>query len=226
MLVSPFVTQNKPEIQEKRTREENENLLVAKVLERALPELKALIPAPIKGDKGDKGDRGERGEQGVRGERGIKGDTGPAGRDGVNGKDGKDGISPEVTREMVMEVVEPYIRDIKRELAKATKSKQVSGGGGGGASILNETVTTDTKISTSSQIILADASGGAITVTLPVASHVARKEFHIKKIDTSAYSVTIAAAGSDTIDGDTSYVINYPYNSRRFYSDGSNWFII
>ena len=40
------------------------------------------------------------------------------------------------------------------------------------------------------------------------------------------YNITIARTGSDTIDGQTSQVINSNYASVTLVSDGSNWCIV
>lgn len=219
MAIIPF----KVKTGDTRRLEEMQELMVNSVVERVVNEVRMYIPAPIPGEKGEKGDKGERGERGERGEKGDKGEKGDVGPAGLNGKDA---LTPTVSDSQIEAVVKPYIEQLSNEIRKYGRREGGGGGGGGGSSIISETTTTDLRISSSSQIILADATAGDITITLPNASHVARKEYHIKKIDEGAYSVTIVSAGGEAIDGDTSYVIRYPYNSRRFYSDGSKWFII
>lgn len=75
-------------------------------------------------------------------------------------------------------------------------------------------------------IVLADATGGAITVTLQAADQAKKKRIMIKKIDASANAVTIAAAGSDTIDGASTDSLPIQYDTMELASDGANWFIV
>ena len=74
--------------------------------------------------------------------------------------------------------------------------------------------------------ILADASGGARTMTLPTAVGHAGKEFEVKKIDVTANAVHVQTTGGQTID-----TVAPPYNlvssmaALRMVSDGANWWI-
>ncbi len=72
--------------------------------------------------------------------------------------------------------------------------------------------------------ILADASSGAITITLPSPSNNAI--VNVKKIDSSTNAVTVEPNGSETIDGSSSKTIDTQYESYTFISDGTNWYII
>jgi hypothetical protein len=81
-----------------------------------------------------------------------------------------------------------------------------------------------TLVAGSSSLILADTSGGTITINLPTASGV--KRFHIKKIGGAANAVTINRAGADTIEGGTSVSTSTDYVSWTIYADGSaTWYI-
>jgi hypothetical protein len=72
--------------------------------------------------------------------------------------------------------------------------------------------------------ILADATSGNRTMTLPTAVG-AWQEFTIKKKDSSANTVTVATTSSQTIDGASTYVISTQYESVTVVSDSANWFI-
>lgn len=85
------------------------------------------------------------------------------------------------------------------------------------------TVTTNTTAS-DREVVLVDASGGAVTVTLPSPSEA--QLVTVKKIDSSTNAATIATPGSETIDGQTSIDITNQYAARETTSDGSNYFII
>jgi len=71
-------------------------------------------------------------------------------------------------------------------------------------------------------VILVDAVGGAVTITLPTASTCPGRIYTIKKIDLSGNVVTIGPS----VDG----VGNYPLNAQSKYisviSDGTNWYVI
>jgi hypothetical protein len=72
---------------------------------------------------------------------------------------------------------------------------------------------------------LVNANGSNITVTLPATISAGRK-LVVKKIDSSNNTVTINRGGSSTIDGATSKVLYYQYETLTMISDGTNWFIV
>ncbi|MRG48936.1 hypothetical protein GFS24_27745 [Chitinophaga sp. SYP-B3965] len=75
--------------------------------------------------------------------------------------------------------------------------------------------------------ILADASGGAFTITLPSPSGLNGRMYTIKKIGTGGIdnAVTIApTAGS--IDGGSSYIIYNDWTFVTLQTDGTNWYVI
>ena len=75
-------------------------------------------------------------------------------------------------------------------------------------------------------VILCNAVSNNITITLPSAATYTDRVYYIKKIDSSAYTVTIDGNGTETIDGDETQVITVQYTSLTVCSDGSNWHII
>ena len=80
-------------------------------------------------------------------------------------------------------------------------------------------------VTVNDHVILGDASGGAITITLPPAA-TGKFIFHIKKIDATGNAVTIDGDGSETIDGATTQTITTQYNSIMLVSDLTEWWII
>jgi hypothetical protein len=84
----------------------------------------------------------------------------------------------------------------------------------------NYTITTD------DSTIIADATAGSITITLPPAASAAEFKFDIKKKDSSANTVTIDADGAETIDGAATYVITIQYQSVTIQSDGTDWWVL
>jgi hypothetical protein len=73
--------------------------------------------------------------------------------------------------------------------------------------------------------ILASA-GSAFTITLPAASGVAGRIYHIKKIDAAANDVTIDANGTETIDGALTIALSSQYDNVKIICDGSNWHVL
>jgi hypothetical protein len=74
------------------------------------------------------------------------------------------------------------------------------------------------------EVILCDATSGAITVNLPDA--IAGRIYTIKKTDASVNTVTIDGDGADTIDGVATKVLVYQNDSVTVVSNGTNWFIL
>lgn len=70
-------------------------------------------------------------------------------------------------------------------------------------------------------IILADASSGAITVNLPPAADWDGLLITVKKLDASN-NVTIDGDGAETIDGSTTLVLSTQYDSVTLLSDGTD----
>lgn len=72
-------------------------------------------------------------------------------------------------------------------------------------------------------MILADASSGAMTITIPAATGLYRREYVVKKIDSTGNSVIISSATN--IDGALTYTILSQYVAIKLKSNGTQWFI-
>jgi len=88
------------------------------------------------------------------------------------------------------------------------------------------TITANTTLDNTYHIVLANATNGAITITLPSASTCSGRQYVIKKIDSSTNAVTIAPQSGQTIDGQTGINITTQNDLRRIVSNGTNWYII
>lgn len=77
------------------------------------------------------------------------------------------------------------------------------------------------------KLILASASGGAVTVNLPAAA-TAGDGFvvAVKRTNSGANAVTIDGNSSETIDGSATYVLSNQYHGVILQCDGSNWNIL
>lgn len=104
-----------------------------------------------------------------------------------------------------------------------------SGGGGGGSTLSVASKTANYTLTTSDGLIVADATGGSFTLTLPTAVGNDGVNFHIKRTDaTLANTVTLNTTSSQTIDGYASGALKLHTKNEEYWlaSDGSNWVIL
>ncbi len=76
------------------------------------------------------------------------------------------------------------------------------------------------------KVILVDATGGAITITLPPAAFSKSLIYVIKKIDVSANAITVDGNASETIDGATTQALSSQWDGIRIGCNGTAWFIL
>lgn len=76
------------------------------------------------------------------------------------------------------------------------------------------------------KLILVDASGGPVTITLPQASIVDGQEYTIKKIDASSNTVTIDGNAAELIDEATTQALSNQYEALTVQCDGTEWWIL
>lgn len=74
--------------------------------------------------------------------------------------------------------------------------------------------------------ILVDATGANRTITLPPVTGNGGTIFNIKKIDSSANTVSIEADGAEVIDNELNILITQQYTSITVQCDGSKWWIV
>jgi hypothetical protein len=87
-------------------------------------------------------------------------------------------------------------------------------------------VTTNYTMTLGDTVILADATGGNITVTLKPALECTEKLVIVKRQNGGANTVTIDADGTETIDGSTTNVLNAQYDTVRLMAYGGSWWIV
>jgi hypothetical protein len=75
------------------------------------------------------------------------------------------------------------------------------------------------------QSVAVDASGGAITITLPAAASCTGRQYDILKADSSANAVTVDGNGTETINGAATKVLSNQYTAVTIRSNGSGWYI-
>jgi hypothetical protein len=88
------------------------------------------------------------------------------------------------------------------------------------------TVTTTGNVVSGDYLIVANAAGGAITMTLPPAALVPGRIYTFKRINSGANAVVIDPSGAETIDGAATYTLSAQWNSVTIMNNGIAWFII
>ena len=78
----------------------------------------------------------------------------------------------------------------------------------------------------SDNIILGDATSGAIILTLPSAASAAGRVFFFKKIDPSANAVTVKGNLAELIDNSNAVVIASQYVAITVVSNGTQWYLL
>lgn len=96
----------------------------------------------------------------------------------------------------------------------------------GSVSTAISTKTTDYTVGSLDSTILADATSATIQITLPDADVCSGRTYTIKKIDTSAHEITIAATASQQIDGQITQSLFAQWSYLTMQSNGVAWFII
>ena len=94
----------------------------------------------------------------------------------------------------------------------------------GGVVLDIDTFTNSANITDSHYTVLIDASGGAVTATLPDATTNRGQVFVIKAIDISNAAVVDTAGGN--IDGAASFTFTAQYVAITVQSNGANYFIL
>ena len=91
-------------------------------------------------------------------------------------------------------------------------------------------IVADYTITDEDYTIIADASSGAIVVSLIPAEDVYRegagRVFVIKRINSGVNAVNVTADGAQTVDGSVTYTLAAQYDFIMIQSDGANWHII
>ena len=110
----------------------------------------------------------------------------------------------------------------------ATALGQIAGGGitPGSSVFAYASVSTNTVLTAANGGVAVDASGGARTLTLPTAASIPGKMYFVKKTDASVNTVTVIAAGADTIDGSATFVLTTPNEGVFIMSFGAGiWYL-
>ena len=93
-----------------------------------------------------------------------------------------------------------------------------------GLSVINYTNGTNITLDNTHNVVLCN--NGSYTVTLPPASSNTNRLYTIKNINPAGEDITIDGNGTETIDGDTTFVLSNYNQTITIACDGTNWFII
>lgn len=87
---------------------------------------------------------------------------------------------------------------------------------------------TPTTLTTDDDVVIVDATSGAITINLPAVSGAQGKVYTIKKKDATGNTVTIDGAGAENIDGAATYVLSaqYKYVTIAAFNSTVSWWVI
>jgi hypothetical protein len=96
----------------------------------------------------------------------------------------------------------------------------------GAGSLAVATKAVDYSVGLSDDVLLANATVGGITFSLPTAAAAASKVYEFKKIDATGNFMKILPNGVETIDGDPFQSTVVQYESFTMISDGSTWWIL
>ena len=88
------------------------------------------------------------------------------------------------------------------------------------------TVTTTGNVVSGDYLIVANAAGGAITMTLPPAALVPGRIYVFKRINSGANAVIVDGYASETIDGAATHTLTPQWNALTIMSNGVAWFIL
>ena len=76
------------------------------------------------------------------------------------------------------------------------------------------------------ELIVVNATGGAVTVTLPAAASSNGRQIRVKKTDSSANSVTVDGNGAETIDGSANVQLLAQHEVVLLVCDGTEWWVV
>lgn len=86
------------------------------------------------------------------------------------------------------------------------------------------TVSADFTVTLDDDAVFADATAGAITITLPNVRRASARRFYVKKTDASGNAVTVGSSAN--IDGAATFPLTVQYQSVTVLSDGATWWVL
>jgi len=97
----------------------------------------------------------------------------------------------------------------------------------GGADVTNtSSVSGDATLTERDGLVVADTTGGVVTLTLPAIGGAPIGQTITVKRNGGNNDVVVNAASGDKIDGGSSVTVGEAYNAVAIQSDGSQWWIV
>lgn len=87
---------------------------------------------------------------------------------------------------------------------------------------ISRTALSGTTVTATDFLILADASGGAFTVTFPLPAQMQFAYVTVKRLNSGANAVTLGG----TFDGVVNPTLASQYSAKTVFSDGSAWYTL
>lgn len=110
--------------------------------------------------------------------------------------------------------------------SEAAAAAYAAGAAGAGQVVSVITKTISYAVLSTDGLVRGDATAGSITLTLPTAVGNGGKILYLKKIDSSANTVTVDGSGAETIDGALTQVLSFQYQGIAIISNGAGWDIV
>lgn len=88
------------------------------------------------------------------------------------------------------------------------------------------TKTANYTLTDADDVVLVDASAGAITITLQAVATAHKHPFYLKKIDASANAVTLDAAGAELIENALTYSLPTQFKAAIIFPTGTAWYVL
>lgn len=87
-------------------------------------------------------------------------------------------------------------------------------------------VTATGNVASTDALVTANATGGAITLTLPTIATSLGRKLIVKKTDASGNAVTVDGNGAETIDGAANFPLTAQYDSVTLIAGATEWHVI
>jgi hypothetical protein len=100
-----------------------------------------------------------------------------------------------------------------------------------GASVVTPALSVVTKtaaytLTDADDVILVDATSGAVTITLHAVATAKRKPYYFKKIDAGGNAMVLEPDGAETVDGAANISVTVQYTAYTLFPTSSGWVIL
>jgi hypothetical protein len=96
----------------------------------------------------------------------------------------------------------------------------------GFTTLLVRTVTATSTVTASDEVIIVDATAGAVTIALPPVLLNRGRHIRVKKIDATANAVTLNGYDTETIDGSLTLATTTQYARFELVAGTSEWHVL